>query len=251
MNALFLKDLAQKTRRGLRGCLERGSRSGGARYGYASVKGESGVLVVHPEEAAVVLRIFRQFVAGVSPKAYSRRCSTLTALQGQQGSWSPSTIHGSVGRGTGILNNELYIGRRSSAGSASSRTRTPANGSRGANAQWDDEGRTGAADSGRRPLAGRESAAGRDATLKGGIVRARRPLYLFSKLTTCGTCGGGFHFRRATCSGASITRPRHLPEHARHQPRRGRGPRAPGHAGAVIRPGGVRGVLRGVHRSSE
>lgn len=26
--------------------------------------------------------------------------------------WRPSTIHGHAGRGTGVLNNELYIGRR-------------------------------------------------------------------------------------------------------------------------------------------
>jgi len=28
--------------------------------------------------------------------------------------------------------------------------------------------------------------------MKAGIVRARRPIYLFSKLTKCGTCGGGY-----------------------------------------------------------
>ena len=30
-------------------------------------------------------------------------------------------------------------------------------------------------------------------TMKVGIVRARRPIYLFSKLTRCGACGGGYN----------------------------------------------------------
>ena len=62
-------------------------------------------------EAAIVQRIFRAFVAGISPKAIGK---TLNAegIPGPMGvAWSPSTIHGHAGRGTGILNNELYIGR--------------------------------------------------------------------------------------------------------------------------------------------
>ena len=49
--------------------------------------------------------------AGVSPKAIGK---TLNAegIPGPRGvAWSPSTIHGHASRGTGILNNELYIGR--------------------------------------------------------------------------------------------------------------------------------------------
>lgn len=39
MNALFLKDLADKTRRGLRGRVEDGKSGGGLCYGYDVVKG--------------------------------------------------------------------------------------------------------------------------------------------------------------------------------------------------------------------
>src|SRR5688572_4253966 len=72
---------------------------------------ELGLLVIHPEEAEIVRRIFRMFVAGISPKAIAQ---TLNAdgIPGPRAAWSPSTIHGHAGRGTGILNNELYIGRR-------------------------------------------------------------------------------------------------------------------------------------------
>lgn len=73
MNALYLHDLAQKTRRGLRGRVEAGRSGGGISYGYRVVQVSEG----HPrgdreinlEDAAIVRRIFQDFVAGVSPKA--------------------------------------------------------------------------------------------------------------------------------------------------------------------------------------
>jgi site-specific DNA recombinase len=74
MNALFLKDLAEKTRRGLRGRVEAGRSGGGNAYGYRvvhSISGngpaERGDRSIDPSEAAVVLRIFREYAAGVSP----------------------------------------------------------------------------------------------------------------------------------------------------------------------------------------
>src|ERR1700704_2939091 len=74
MNALFLKDLAEKTHRGLRGRVEDGKSAGGLCYGYRVVKAlnagtvTTGEREIEPEQAAVVERIFRDFVAGVSPK---------------------------------------------------------------------------------------------------------------------------------------------------------------------------------------
>src|SRR5580704_14571456 len=115
MNALYLHDLAEKTRRGLRGRVEAGMSGGGLSYGYRVVRvleGQPrGEREIHPGEAAIVQRIFRAFVGGVSPKAIGK---TLNAegIPGPMGvAWSPSTIHGHASRGTGILNNELYIGR--------------------------------------------------------------------------------------------------------------------------------------------
>ena len=55
MNALFLKDLAQKTRRGLRGRVEQGRSGGGKAYGYdvvrcgASPKAETRIAATLPE----------------------------------------------------------------------------------------------------------------------------------------------------------------------------------------------------------
>src|SRR5919106_5916356 len=75
MNALFLKDLADKTRRGMRGRIEAGKSGGGLSYGYRVVRSlREGALVagereIHAEQAAIVQRIFRDYAAGVSPKA--------------------------------------------------------------------------------------------------------------------------------------------------------------------------------------
>ena len=66
MNALFLKDLAEKTHRGLRGRVESGKAGGGLCYGYRVVKSLNGGTVttgereIEPAEAAIVERIFRE-----------------------------------------------------------------------------------------------------------------------------------------------------------------------------------------------
>src|SRR5712664_578474 len=76
MNALFLKDLAAKTHRGLRGRVEKGKAGGGRCYGYDVVKrtdseGEPvrGERRINEAEAAIVGRIFREFAVGKSPRA--------------------------------------------------------------------------------------------------------------------------------------------------------------------------------------
>jgi site-specific DNA recombinase len=70
MNALFLKDLADKTRRGLQGRIEAGKAGGGLCYGYDVVKrsdaaGEPvrGERSINEAEAKIVHRIFREFAA--------------------------------------------------------------------------------------------------------------------------------------------------------------------------------------------
>ena len=79
MNALFLKDLADKTRRGLRGRVELGKSGGGLCYGYkvtrATLDGAAatGNREIVPAEAEVICRIFRDYAAGLSPKALAKR----------------------------------------------------------------------------------------------------------------------------------------------------------------------------------
>ena len=59
----------------------------------------------------MIRRIFRDYAAGVSPKALAKRLNAERCAGPGGTPWNPSTIHGNPARGTGILNNELYIGR--------------------------------------------------------------------------------------------------------------------------------------------
>ena len=118
MNALFLKDLAAKTHRGIRGRVEKGKSGGGLCYGYAVVKhtdaeGEPirGERTVNPVEAEIIRRVFREFAAGVSPRAIARRLND-EGIPGPDGTLcTDSTLRGHAARGTGFLNNELYVGK--------------------------------------------------------------------------------------------------------------------------------------------
>ena len=118
MNALFLKDLAQKTRRGLRGRVEQGLSGGGNSYGYRVVRrlladgtAATGEREIEPAEAEVVVRIFSEYVKGSSARKIAAGLNQDGIPSPRGGEWNASTIHGSRQRRNGILNNELYIGR--------------------------------------------------------------------------------------------------------------------------------------------
>src|SRR5258708_6044262 len=75
MNALFLKDLAAKTHRGIRGRVEAGKNAGGNCFGYRVVKmsNASGEPIraereIAEAEANIIRRLFREFAAGRSPR---------------------------------------------------------------------------------------------------------------------------------------------------------------------------------------
>jgi hypothetical protein len=118
MNALFLKDLAAKTHRGIRGRVEEGKSGGGLCYGYKIVKqfdarGEPirGDREIVDAEAYIVRRIFREFADGVSPRTIAHNLNS-EGIPGPNGKpWNDTTIRGNVKRGTGIVNNDLYVGR--------------------------------------------------------------------------------------------------------------------------------------------
>ena len=117
MNAMFLKELADKTRRGLRGRVELGKAGGGVSFGYRIVRTfkdgvvSTGEREIVPQEAEVIRRIFKDYIAGVSPKQIAKDLNR-EGLRGPRAAlWSSSTIHGNPKRGTGILHNELYTGR--------------------------------------------------------------------------------------------------------------------------------------------
>jgi site-specific DNA recombinase len=59
----------------------------------------------------VIRRIFRDFATGISPRAIAKTLND-EGVTGPEGKlWNDTTIRGHVKRGTGIINNELYISR--------------------------------------------------------------------------------------------------------------------------------------------
>ena len=79
VNELYLDDLRDKTHRGLAGCATRGLSAGGRIFGYRTAPVEAARrgtkhtaparFEIHPEEAAIVQRIFRDYAAGQSMQA--------------------------------------------------------------------------------------------------------------------------------------------------------------------------------------
>src|SRR6266850_3072556 len=216
MNALFLKDLAEKTRRGQRGRVENGKAGGGLCYGYRVVRALRGATVTTGEreieraEAAVIERIFRDFAAGQSPKQIAKTLNRESVVGASRGKWSPSTINGSLKRGTGILNNELYIGRM--VWNRLRYVKNPDTGKRvsrlNPSSEWittdvphlrivPDELWSAAKE--------RQTHTRHAIAATGKLGTANRPRYLFSGLTKCGVCGAGFIIgsaNRLMCFGA-------------------------------------------------
>ena len=118
MNALFLKDLAQKTKRGQRGRVEAGKIAGGNCYGYrvvhkllANGTPVTGEREIDPTEAAIVRRIFAEYASGATPRKIVTRLNAEGIPGPRGGVWNASTVNGSRQRRNGILNNEMYLGR--------------------------------------------------------------------------------------------------------------------------------------------
>src|SRR5262249_54897180 len=66
---------------------------------------------VNASEADIVRRIFQEFATGKAPRAIARGLNA-DRIAGPCGRpWSDTTIRGHALRGTGILRNELYVGR--------------------------------------------------------------------------------------------------------------------------------------------
>ena len=207
MNALFLKDLVVKIRRGQRGSIERGRSAGGIGFGYDVVRemdtrGEPlrGGRAINEARAALIRRIFREFAAGCSPRAIAKRLNK-ERVPGPSGKpWSPSSIYGNWRRGTGVLNNELYRGclvwnrqrfvRDPSTGRRQARYNPPET--------WIsiDVPHLRIIDEGlwQRVKARQDQL--RDTALPQLSTRrtcdARRPRYLLSSLVRCGSCGSRY-----------------------------------------------------------
>ena len=206
MGALYLKDLADKTRRGLRGRVEDGKSGGGNSFGYRVVhkssvglEPERGYREIDAAEASTVRRIFKEYSGGKSPREISHQLN-VEKIPGPRGNeWGPSTIHGNLKRGTGILNNELYVGRL--VWNRLRYIKDPDTGKRvsrlNSKEDWvtqdvpdlriiDDELWQSVK---QRQQSIRKRYADSDGN---GLTTVRRNRYLFSGLIRCGKCGGGY-----------------------------------------------------------
>src|SRR5437762_9517864 len=117
MNALFLRDLAAKIRRGQVGRVANGYTAGGLSYGYRVVKklderGEPirGLREVDEGQAAIVRRIFQEFASGRSARMIAACLNRDGIPSPFGGEWAASTINGNLKRRSGFLYNEAYIG---------------------------------------------------------------------------------------------------------------------------------------------
>ena len=208
MNAIFLRDLADKTRRGLRGRVEAGASGGGITYGYDVIPflERRGERRINEGQAASVRRIFQAYANGQSPKSIAVRLNKDGIPGPRGGFWAPTTINGNRDRGTGILNNELYVGRlvwnrlryskdpdtgrrrsRPNMSSAVVTTEVPA-------LRIVDDELWQAVRVRQDRLSHREHAApiSDPGAGTGAYWSKHRPKYLFSGLMRCGVCGGGF-----------------------------------------------------------
>src|SRR5262245_4511488 len=118
MNALFLKDLALKIRRGQRGRVEAGKIPGGNSYGYRIIRQllpdgsvSTGEREIDLSQAAIICRIFEEYADGMAPRQIPARLNREAVPSPRGGHWNASTINGNRRRRNGILNNELYTGR--------------------------------------------------------------------------------------------------------------------------------------------
>ncbi|MCC0013333.1 MAG: recombinase family protein [Hoeflea sp.] len=233
MNALFLKDLADKTRRGLRGRIEAGKSGGGNSYGYDVVRTFAadgtpmrGDRTINQREANIIRQIFRDYADGKSPRAIAKDLNA-KGITGPSGkAWGPSTIHGNPARGTGILNNELYIGRM--VWNRLRYIKDPETGKRVSRHNPEHDWITRDVphlriidDEHWQAVKVRQSTVSlgpHTKHSKDGFWDRRRPRYLFSGLIKCGVCGNGFskisqhHFgcsnarNKGTCSNSRTIR---------------------------------------------
>ena len=211
MNALFLRDLAAKTHRGLRGRVEAGCSGGGNSYGYRVVRrldanGQpvTGERQIDFAEAEIVTQIFRAYAVGQSPRRIALSLNADGIPGPRDGAWSSSTLNGNRARGTGILNNELYVGRLH--WNRLAYVKDPDTGRRRSRqrAKEDhivkevpelriiDNDLWNAVKHRQDDLDRRHGDTADGASTPVPFWSKQRPRYLFSGLMRCGVCGGGF-----------------------------------------------------------
>src|ERR1700677_4126702 len=83
----------------------------GGRFGTSSDARPTSLETGLPDEAAIVRRIFGEYIAGSTCRAIAGKLNAEKVAAPRGGYWRASTINGHTKRKTGILQCELYCGR--------------------------------------------------------------------------------------------------------------------------------------------
>jgi len=125
MGSQYLEELGKRVRGRMTVLVREGKIPGTVFYGYTTVEGKPMERAIVPAEAAIIVRIYREFVAGSSPRAIAARLnaegvpSPAAGMKRKDergnklpvsGKWTQQTLLGG-GRKAGILSNTLYAGR--------------------------------------------------------------------------------------------------------------------------------------------
>ena len=268
MNALFLQDLADKTRRVFRGRIQAGTSGGGLCYGYDVIKrvDENGEPIrgdrkINEAEAAIVQANLRRVrYRSLQPHhcAQAERRSVSPAQPIEAGDRARSMANRR--RGTGILNNELYIGRL--VWNRLRYVKDPDTGKRisrlNPESKWIvqevPELRIIDQDLWDQAKARQSALEIEPKTKPSGkpLVDRRRPRYLFSGLIKCGCCGGGFSMISQSLLGCSTARNKNTCDNRLTIKREvGRAAHSDGAQGTLDGAGAIRRVLPGVHQGDE
>lgn len=116
-NQQYVRQTAQKTRRGQELAVEQGRISGSVTYGYKKVfkfdergKPINGLREISSREAENVVWIFEEYVGGRSTIDICKDLNGRDVPAPKGGKWGPGALTGSSGASLGILRNRLYVG---------------------------------------------------------------------------------------------------------------------------------------------